>query len=250
MRARVPCNVCGRTYTWEEYLDLPAPRLGARQEVDDGVFAEVRNCPCDATMVRLIPDEEPRENPRRVRLPPGDVCDQCGDRDGCERGIDELGIVCPDCWQLFIQDGLVKPFDGGYAFHEDVEEHPLLILRYTDEPLAILFSLRPGDRTSAGTVRVLERGQGAGKLGIKSLIETTYVSRVAALEPPEPWTVAGVYDLPGMFELTQGSGSNDQVWRTILKEVEIHLSDGKWVILVANPVQWAYEVRVFVREAA
>ena len=75
------------------------------------------------------------------------------------------------------------------------------------------------------------------------------MSRFAALEPPEPWENEGVYDLPGMFELTQSTGSNDKVWRTILAQVESILSKGRWVALVANPVQWAYEVRVFARDA-
>lgn len=179
-------------------------------------------------------------------------CDQCGKKEGAFRGDGFDGdrmLVCDECWDRMIEDGMVLPrFDGGHAFHDEVQEHPLMVGRYTENPLDILFAAMPSDRTSAGTVRVLERGQGAGKLGIKSLIETCYVSRFAPLEVPEPWEEEVTYDLPGMFELTQATGSNDKVWREILSRVEMRLSDGLWVVLVASPRQWAYEVRVFIRK--
>lgn len=50
---RVACNCCPRTYAWAEYLALPAAANGGSKiEVDDGVWAEVRNCECGATMAR------------------------------------------------------------------------------------------------------------------------------------------------------------------------------------------------------
>jgi len=52
------CNVCRTEYSWPSFLALPAGDGGTKLEVDDGVFAEVRNCPCGATMARL-PTEEP-----------------------------------------------------------------------------------------------------------------------------------------------------------------------------------------------
>lgn len=51
--ARLACNCCPRTYTWAEYLALPPAAGGSRVEVDDGVFAEMRNCSCGATMARV-----------------------------------------------------------------------------------------------------------------------------------------------------------------------------------------------------
>lgn len=52
----IACNCCPRTYTWAEYLALPVPRAGARLEVDDGVYAEMRNCACGTTMARTEPE--------------------------------------------------------------------------------------------------------------------------------------------------------------------------------------------------
>lgn len=49
---------CGRTHTWREFLELPAPLRGSQQETTDDegrtVFLELRDCrACKSTMARL-----------------------------------------------------------------------------------------------------------------------------------------------------------------------------------------------------
>lgn len=53
----IACSCCGRTWTWTEYLALPFACAGGdgRIEIDDDVYAEMRNCPCGATMARTEP---------------------------------------------------------------------------------------------------------------------------------------------------------------------------------------------------
>ena len=92
-------------------------------------------------------------------------CDQCNEQPGDFRGdgLEDLGVVCDDCWEELVKLGMVLQDDeGGWSLHDEVQPHPFMVGRYTDRALEILFAGRPSDRTSAGTGRGLERGQGAG----------------------------------------------------------------------------------------
>lgn len=54
-----PCRCCGAIHTWKQYLELPAPRGGSKQETTDEQgrpdFLELRNCACGSTLARKEP---------------------------------------------------------------------------------------------------------------------------------------------------------------------------------------------------
>lgn len=55
-----PCKCCQAMYTWRQFLDLPAPAAGNKQEgVDETTgeryFLELRNCHCGSTLARREP---------------------------------------------------------------------------------------------------------------------------------------------------------------------------------------------------
>lgn len=56
-RSQLTCG-CGRSYTWAEYLALPAPVRGSQQPTFDDddreIFLELRDCACQNTMARLV----------------------------------------------------------------------------------------------------------------------------------------------------------------------------------------------------
>ena len=179
-----------------------------------------------------------------------ELCDTCGERPGDARGdgLEDLGLCCDECFGDHLEDGRVLPYhDGGFGMYDLLQIHPFRVNRYTDDPLGALFSATPEDRTSAGTVRVLARGQGAGKLGLKGLLDAMYVSWTPPLEAPDEWEQYALFDLPGLWE---GVGkTNDTVLREILGAVNENLGLGRWVVLVAVPRQLAYVVYVMYREA-
>lgn len=177
-------------------------------------------------------------------------CDHCGENDGRLRGemLEDLGVVCGDCWDRMLDDGEVLPMDdGGYGSHEAVQAHPFRLDRYCYQPLDVLFASTPEDRTSAGTVRVLARGQ-SGKLGLKMLLDTIYVSWSKPFGVPEEWEDTSIFDLPGLYEGGGNQKTNDTVLRELLGHVQEVLAKGKWVVLVAVPRQLAYEVFVMARD--
>jgi hypothetical protein len=55
-RSQLICG-CGRSHTWAQYLELPAPLNGSQQETEDDegrpMFLELRNCACGSTMARI-----------------------------------------------------------------------------------------------------------------------------------------------------------------------------------------------------
>lgn len=176
-----------------------------------------------------------------------DHCDFCDSEPGRAIGPSDL-LVCQECFATAVQSGaLVEADTGGWLHESDAEEHPFRIGRHTMEPLGVLLASTPDDETTAGTKRILARGV-SGKLGIKQLVETAYVSRAAPHDLPEEWEVVSRIVTPGLFELVLSRPSNDKVLRELLGVVETVLDDGKWVALVAVPRQFAYEFFVLARE--
>ncbi len=59
LKLLAPCRCCGAIYAWKQFLELPPPRGGSRQEItdDNGApgFLELRNCPCGSTLARKEP---------------------------------------------------------------------------------------------------------------------------------------------------------------------------------------------------
>lgn len=59
LKLLAPCRCCGAILTWKQYLELPAPRGGSKQETTDEQgrpdFLELRNCACGSTLARKEP---------------------------------------------------------------------------------------------------------------------------------------------------------------------------------------------------
>ena len=176
------------------------------------------------------------------------VCAYCGEKPGRPLGPEwpEDQPVCEDCYDGVVERGEALPADGGgMLYYAESEEHPFRDGRYTLDPLAILWSSTPDDKTSEGGVpRVLARGK-SGKLGVRALIESIYVSKAPPLEPAEGWTLVAVFDLPGLYELAARTKSNDTVLREALATVEAELDEGHWALVIATPRQLAWDLFLF-----
>lgn len=173
-------------------------------------------------------------------------CEGCDEKPALDRG--PAGHLCNNCLGQLHDQGLVVPlYEGGYADIDATADHPYMIKSRVlrDAAFHVLWNADPAQLTSVGSHRILTAGV---RLDLATLLDAVYVASHLPY-PSNGWERVATADLPGLLEIVLKGPypTNLKVLGEVLAKVKDLVASGKWVLLIAVPRQWTYELGIFTK---